>query len=199
MEENKASPQDYASVAIRLLRGPVYEEDTCWTLLQLQQQAVAEWLGKVGLVLRVHNADGFAYVAQPGPEGDEGALPRLLKSARLSYLPSLLCCRLRQQLEDFDAQSTATKLFVRTAAIKEDLGHFFEAKSNKSKQSQEFETALKKLEELGILRMNQRDDSAAGDHQYEVRRILKAMVTPEHLEAFHQKILAHGDGESVPE
>ncbi len=197
MEENKPAPEEYAPVAIRLLRGPVYEEDTCWDQLLQRQRAVAEWLGKIGLVLRLHPADGFAYVAQPQGEEGEETLPRLLKSAKLSYLSSLLCCRLRQRLEEFDSQSTATKLFIKTTEIKEDLAPFFQTKSNASRQLQDFEVPIKKLEELGILRMNRRDESPAGDHQYEVRRILKAMVTPEHLKAFHQKIASYGAPESV--
>ena len=90
----------YAVVILKLLRNPLYSDETySWNLLLMHLTSVQEYFARIGLEVRLHEEDGFAYLHQPALEDEEGqklSLPRLTRRDRLTYNATLLCVQLRE-------------------------------------------------------------------------------------------------------
>jgi hypothetical protein len=64
MHSNMVAP--FAAVVIKLLQDPLYNDDvTTWNLLLSYTEPVRLYCAQMGLELRVHEEDGFAYLLQP--------------------------------------------------------------------------------------------------------------------------------------
>src|SRR5258707_12575713 len=97
----------YAPVVLKLLQNPLFSDETAsWNLLLSYLTPVQEYFARIGLEVRVHEEDGYAYLHQPALEDDEGqsvALPRLTRRDHLTYHTTLLCVLLREWLDPFQA------------------------------------------------------------------------------------------------
>src|SRR5258707_13508242 len=107
----------YAPVVLKLLQNPLFSDETAsWNLLLSYLTPVQEYFARIGLEVRVHEEDGYAYLHQPALEDDEGqsvVLPRLTRRDHLSYQTTLLCVLLREWLAQFRAtQLHAGKMMV---------------------------------------------------------------------------------------
>lgn len=193
--EDRPQPasEGYATIVLKTLQGPVYEDDTCWLELLRLRVPVQEWLTKVGLHLSVHESDGFAHITQPPTEESDDGLPRLMRKVHLGFEASLLCIMLRQALDEFDARSTSTKLFITGAEMKEQLSVFLKESSNRSKLLSKLNEPIEKLREIGILKPAREDDHNSDNTRYEVKRIIKALVSIEQLEDFKKKLSPYGE------
>ncbi len=180
----------YAHVIIKLLQGPIYaEEKNVWRDLQAWQSAVKDFFGKIGIELLISETDGFARIMQPeAGEQDETPLPRLMRKVQMNYETSLLCVILREMLEEFDIRSEGTKLFVTQKDIKERIELFYKEQSNKSKLWRELSKPINGLQNIGILKLTREDPVNRDNNQYEVKRIIKALVTNDKLEEIKNKL-----------
>ena len=87
----------YAPIIIKLLQGPLFSDElTTWNLLLKHVGEVQTHFAQIGLEVRVHEEDGFAYLHQPPLEDDEGhtlSLPRLVRGiARIIIRRCCVCC-----------------------------------------------------------------------------------------------------------
>src|SRR5258708_27290630 len=93
----------YAPVVLKLLQNPLFSDETApWNLLLSYITPVQEYFARIGLEVRIHEEDGYAYLHQPALEDDEGqtiTLPRLTRRDRLTYHTTLLCVLLREWLD----------------------------------------------------------------------------------------------------
>lgn len=185
----------YAHLIIRLYRGPLYAEDKIvWRDLMAWQTALADHFGKAGIELIISENDGFARIVQPeADESDPDPLPRLMRKQTLSYDASLLCVMLREMLEEFDIRSEGTKLFVTEKDIKERIELFFKEQTNKSKLWKKLDALIETLDRIGVLKLAKEDPVNNGNNLYEVKRIIKALVTNDKLEEIKQKMETHGN------
>jgi hypothetical protein len=192
MEANN-SRAIYAHVVIKLMRGPVYaDEKDVWRDLQAWQSAIQDHFAKIGIDLIVNQVDGFARIVQPEPdEQDENPLPRLMRRQTMNYETSLLCVILREMLEEFDIKSEGTKLFLTEKDIKERIELFYKEQTNKSKLWRELSRPINSLQAIGILKLTREDTSNQDNNQYEVKRIIKALVNNDKLEEIKQKLATH--------
>jgi hypothetical protein len=182
----------YAPVIIKLLQGPVYADETHWRDLLAWQSGIKEYFERIGIELVINETDGFARIMQPEPAEDEAApLPRLMRKQALSYEASLLCVLIRQMLEEFDTRSDGTKLFVTQREIKERIELFFREQTNKSKLWRELSRPIETLVKVGILKITREDAANKDNNQYEVKRIVKALVNNDKLEDLKNKLTAH--------
>jgi Domain of unknown function (DUF4194) len=188
--EINSSKAIYAHVIIKLLQGPIYiDEKNVWRDLQAWQTPIRDFFGKIGLELLINEADGFARIMQPEPdEHDENPLPRLMRKVPMSYETSLLCVILREMLEEFDIKSEGTKLFLTQKDIKERIELFYKEQSNKSKLWKDLSKPINNLQNIGILKLTREDLVNRDNNQYEVKRIIKALVTNEKLEEIKTKL-----------
>src|SRR5260221_7135624 len=95
----------YAPAVLKLLQNPLFSDETAsWNLLLSYLTPVQEYFARIGLEVRVHEEDGYAYLHQPALEDDEGqsvVLPRLTRRDHLTYQTTLLCVLLRELLDPF--------------------------------------------------------------------------------------------------
>lgn len=183
----------YAHVIIKLLQGPIYsDEKLLWRDLLAWKTAIKDYFGKIGIELLINEGDGFARVMQPeADENDANPLPRLMKKQALNYEATLLCVMLREMLEEHDARGEAAKLFVTQKDIKERIELFFKEQTNKSKLWKELSRPIESLRNIGILKLTREDAANRDNNQYEVKRIIKALVSNDKLEEIKTKLTTH--------
>ena len=188
--ETTASKSLYAHVIIKLLQGPVYvDEKLVWRDLQSWQSAIRDYFGKIGIQLLINEVDGFARIMQPEPdESEENPLPRLMRKQTMNYETTLLCVILREMLEEFDIKSEGIKLFLTQKDIKERIELFYKEQTNKSKLWKELSKPINSLQNIGILKLTREDAVNKDNNQYEVKRILKALVNNDKLEQIKNKL-----------
>jgi hypothetical protein len=191
MTEKNISP--FAHVFLKLMQGPIYEEDkTYWKDLLSWQTELGKYLRQTGLQLVVSEADGFARIVQPeADESGEKPLPRLMRKTRLTYEATLLCIVLREALDEFDIKGNGTRLFLTQKEIKERLALFFKERHNKSKLLKDLNKPVNSLLNVGVLKTTREDAANKELHQYEVKRIIKALVNNEKLEEIKSKLKLH--------
>jgi hypothetical protein len=192
MAEKNTSP--FAHVFLKLMQGPLYEEDkTYWKDLLSWQTELSKYLQQVGLQLVISEADGFARIVQPEVDETMTAkpLPRLMRKTRLTYEATLLCIVLREALDEFDIKGNGTKLFLTQREIKERLAIFFKERHNKSKLLKDLNKPINSLLNIGVLRATREDAANKELNQYEVKRIIKALVNNEKLEEIKSKLKLH--------
>jgi hypothetical protein len=193
MEESNLLP--YAKSLLRLLQGVVYLDETkYWDEIRQNQQPIRQFVSQIGLELVFSPEDGFAYVFQPdAKEGDEKALPRLMRTRQLKYEQSLVCIILREAMEELDsASNTGTRLDITKGQIQERIEVFFRDHPNKSRLYKELDASIDyAIRQLGILRLVQEDEFFPDNTRYEIRRIIKAMITAEKLEEVKEKLFKH--------
>ncbi len=189
-------PPQTARVLIHLLRGVLYRDrdEGQWQALLDGQTTVRAYLGVINLGLVMDEAEGFAFLRQgeTDPE-DENPLPRLVQRRPLSYPVSLLCVLLRKRLVEQDAGGGETRVILSREQIVDMLRVFLPEKGNEAKTVDRINTNINKVVELGFLR-----PLRGQDNQFEVRRILKALVDADWLADFDNRIAAyreHGLGE----
>lgn len=182
----------YAHVIIKLLQGPVYvDEKLVWRDLQSWQSAIQDYFAKIGIELLINEVDGFARIIQTeAEENDENPLPRLMRKQTMNYETTLLCVILREMLEEFDIKSEGTKLFLTQKDIKERIELFYKEQTNKSKLWKDLSRPINSLQNIGILKLT-REEVNKDNSQYEVKRILKALVNNEKLEQIKNKLGAY--------
>ncbi len=168
-------PAPYASVVIKLLQGVIYNDERdrdIWNSLIKYRVDVEEYLEKIGIVLRVDESEGFAFLKQRKFEPEENVnIPSLIGKRQLGYPVTLLCVLLAERLTDFESKGENTMLVLDAEEIKEMLRIFLPEKSNEVKLLESIDTHISKLVEYGFLR-----ELSDTENKYEVKRLLKAMV-----------------------
>lgn len=188
--ETKVQRAHFAAAAIKLLQGPIYADDkNVWRELITWQSAIQDYFGKIGLELVIAEQDGFARILQPeADEHDENPLPRLMRRQSLNYEATLLAVILREGLEEFDVKSDGTKYYLTEREIKEKIELFYKDQPNKSRLWKDLSRPISSLIGMGILKLNREDTLNRDNHQYEVKRIIKAFISNEKLEEVKQKL-----------
>jgi len=191
--------REFAAVVIRLLKGPLYDdEQPLWNQMLDLQKKVDDYLLRINLFLRVHEEDGFAYLSHPEKkkeEEDEENSPRLIRRIPLSFEVSLLCVILREELERFDiSNSESNRLFLDMREIRERIRIYFKEKTDETRLSRKLETYIHQVENFGLLKeISAGDDKLNQEPRYEVMRIIKARVDPDFLHRFKQKLEEYVD------
>lgn len=181
-------PPQSAPVIISLMKGVLYVErqPALWQALLQHQGPLRDYLAVVGLELLLDEAEGYAFLRQLQPdEGDDDALPRLIPRRPLSYPVSLLCVLLRRRLVEQDAQGGETRLVVSRNELVEQLALFLHASGSEARLVDQIDRHIAKLVEFGFLR------KLKGAEEYEVRRIIKALVDADWLGHIEEKLRAY--------
>nr|VFJ58964.1 MAG: protein of unknown function (DUF4194) [Candidatus Kentron sp. DK] len=186
------SPQELPSVVIPLLKGVIYQEDNpgLWGALLTLQASVRDYVAVLGLELMVDEAEGYAFLRsrQVSDEEEGAAIPRLITRRQLSYPVSLLLALLRKKLAEFDAGGSDTRLILSRDQVLELIRIFLPAGTNEAKLTDQIDTTLNKIAELGFIRR------LRGQGQMiEVRRIIKAFVDAQWLADFDARLAEYRD------
>ena len=185
-----SSRANYAHIIIKLLQGPVYsDEKAAWKDLQSWSTAIKDYFSRIGIELIISEIDGFARLVQPeADEHDDHPLPRLMRKQAMNYETTLLCVILREMLEEFDVITEGTKLFLTQKEIKERIELFYKEQANKSKLWKELSKPINTLTAIGILKLTYEDPTNKDNNRYEVKRIIKALVSNDKLEEIKDKL-----------
>lgn len=172
-----------SGVVVPLLRGVLYRDEApeLWgALLELQSQ-VRDYVGVLGLLLLLDEAEGYAYLRSRPEEDDDVAprIPRLIARRPLSFPVSLLLALLRKKLAEFDATAGETRLVLTRGEVVELMRVFLPEGSNEARLIDQVDTHLNRVVELGFLRRLK--TTAGQEAAFEVRRILKAFVDADWL------------------
>lgn len=199
MPANTVTP--YAPVVLKLLQNPLFsDEAAAWNLLLTYLTPVQEYFARIGLEVRVHEEDGFAYLHQPALEDEEGqsiALPRLTRRDRLTYHTTLLCVILREWLDQFESTHLdAGKCVITDDQMREQLIPFLPARTDERAVQRRMDSAIERLIELGFLK---RLPNTERPTYFEVRRILKARIDAEKLAEIKEKLVHYGTNASESE
>lgn len=177
--------------AVRLLQGVVYAEDEkIWNPLKAHQSRLDTYFSRIGLLLIVDEAEGFAYLRQMGeddalPAGYE-KLPVLISRKGLGYPLTILAILLRDALRRFDEEELHDeRCIVETEALFDDWRGFQKPTNDEPKQRKEFTALLRRAEEeFGFLKK-----FATEPESWEIRRILKARLPVTELENLQRELL----------
>ncbi len=174
-------------VKVRLLQEVLYREDqVLWADLLRTRDEVARYFFEIGQLLVVDEAEGFAFIRQIEPEGDE-RVPRLVAKRPLGYDATVLLVCLREELARFETASPESDRLVRTRTqLQELVSAFLREGNNEVREVAAINTAIAQLSKLGFLR--EREDQPG---EFEVLRIIKARVTPAELTAIRDRIRQH--------
>jgi hypothetical protein len=178
-------------VKAKLIREPVYREDTeLWDALRAQREEIRHYFRQIGQELVIDDGEGFAFIRQLEPEGDE-PVPRLTQKRMLSYQATLLLVCLREELLRFEGAADDSTRLVKTRAELHGLVSAFVTESNNQvRDARGVDTAITRLEDYGFLRpLNTERDA------FEVMRILKARLTPPQLEEIKERLLRYAQSE----
>jgi len=192
------SPQEPAlsAVVIPLLKGVMYQENDplLWSRLIALDSKVRDYVRVLDLELVLDEAEGYAFLrsreTDEGEPGKTAATPRLFPRRQLSFPVSLLLALLRKKLAEFDASGGEARLVLSRDEITEMIRVFLPTNSNEARLTDQIETHLNKIVELGFIRKLKASSSSA-PASYEVRRILKAFVDAQWLADFDSRLEAY--------
>lgn len=192
IEPNLNDQNRLGQLLVSLFQGVLYRESdaTLWQPLMDLQARVRDYCATIGLELILDEAEGYAYVRQRVLAPGEPELPRLVQRRQLSYPVSLILVLLRKKLAEFDATGGETRLVIGREQITEQVRLFLPQTGNEARLLDRMDAHLNKVVELGFLQRLR-----GQEHQFEVRRILKAFVDAQWLSQFEQRMAqyaAHG-------
>ncbi|MFP3563796.1 DUF4194 domain-containing protein [Paraburkholderia sp. SIMBA_030] len=195
-QDATASMHDLSSLLIPLLKGVIYRDaDTVlWSALLDLQARVRDYVTVLNLELVLDEAEGYAFLRSRPENGDDSpALPRLVARRPLSFPVSLLLALLRKKLAESDASGGETRLILVREQIVDMVRVFLPTGSNEAKLTDQIDTHINKIVELGFLRKlkpvaGKRDGQAAA---FEVQRILKAFVDAQWLADFDARLAGY--------
>lgn len=179
-----------AFVKAHLIGEPLYVEDAeLWETLLRDQPEITDYFRKIGLELVVDEPEGFAFLRQIEPRGEE-RVPRLIQRRKLTYDATLLLVCLRDELNRFDVQTADQARLYRTRREFHDLlGGFLRESHNQTRDLKAMDAAIDQLCRLGFLK----SAGAQAPESFEVRRIIKARFGAGELEAVKERLLRHAE------
>jgi len=175
---------DLSFILVRLLREPIYREDKeAWETLRTQQEKVRHYFHQIGQELVMDEAEGYAFVRQLECDGVD-RIPRLTQRRPLTYQATLLLACLREEFCRFDTTAPDAIRLVKTRGELQNLvAAFLPETTNQVRDLGKVDTAIQKLSDMGFLEKI-RDDP----EEFEVKRIVKAKLGPNELEAIKKRL-----------
>jgi hypothetical protein len=185
----------FAPLAIRLLKGVVYEEEArLWAdLIKIHDLPLRQFFGQIGLILVVNREEGFAYLRQPveteSPESGP-ALPRLIVRRSLNLDQSILCILLRECLEEHTVTENANREPILSLRDLQDMvALFFNERPTHQRFLKEVKKTVEDLRKMGFLEaIGDGDNLNEDESRFRVKRILKAFINADELGLLAEQI-----------
>lgn len=189
MEYQNRNIAPYAKSAVKLLQGPVFEDQVeIWNEVIQYQVELAQYFEKIALELVIDKRDGYTYLKQI--ELDEsGNTIGLVRRMPLTYDLTLVCVLLREWLLEFESNDLETaNLYITPKEFRDRIEIFFKEKTNELKFIKELNRYMDQCVDMGFLKLVHRDGVSPDEYKYEVKRILKARITTDELAKFKQQL-----------
>lgn len=177
----------FATSAVRLLRGPVFEDQSqLWNEINQYQTELTKYFSKIAIELIINKKDGYAFLKQIELDDNKRTIG-LIKRIPLTYELTIVCVLLREWLMEFEANDLETAyLYISPKEFRNRMELFFKERSNEMKFIYELKRYMKECEKMGFLKLVHKNPTHTDDDRYEVRRIIKARVTIEELTRFKE-------------
>lgn len=174
------------SIALaHLLGGVLYAEDqpAVWATVSTKTAQLRDHLAPFGLRLLIDDVESYAYLRTIDdlPEG----MPRLFRRHRLTFGATILLILLRRHLTTAESDATASRIVVTAAEMVEWLQLYHPEGTTTERISGD----ILGVERLGYLRRLRGHEDT-----YEIRRIVKAIVTSDWIAAYGNRLLVHASG-----
>lgn len=184
--EQTVTPDTFAPLALKLLRGVLYEEDKLWeSLVKVHELPLRRYFNQIGLVLVVDKTDGFAFLRQPptADDGESDQLPRLMVRRTLSLDQSILCILLRERLEEHTVKDTASREPIMSLReINELVALFFKERPTQQRFLKDVRKTVGEVQKMGFLEeLTSQSAVSEEETRFRVKRILKAFITADEL------------------
>lgn len=186
-QNNKTAP--YARSAVKLLQGPVFEDQPdVWNEIIQYQVELIHYFEKIALELIIDKRDGYSYLKQI--ELDEsGNTIGLVRRMPLTYDLTLVCVLLSEWLLEFESNDLeTTNLYITPKQFRDRVEMFFKEKANELKFIRDLNRHLDQCVEMGFLKLVHKDVTDQDENRYEVKRIIKARVPAEELLRFKKQL-----------
>jgi hypothetical protein len=167
--------------AASLLRGVVYGEENPRAWQGLTSAKVRIWLGDyfrtLGLTVVLDEAEQFAFLRTVSelPEG----MPRLVRRHQLTFRMSVLLAQLRERLDETARDGQSDRTLMTLEQLVEGMRPYFDKTATDDKIGQLVTDAVN----ADFLRKLSGSDPAS----FEVRRHVRALVSSDWLEQFHDR------------
>ena len=174
-----------SSALVALLKGVVSESKQLkiWNTIFDKQIQISDYFSQIGLNLIVQSQDGYAYLKQKDYEDDEDAIPRIIPRRQLNFMTSLLLVILRKEIIELGKINSDEKYVISQQDIILKIKDFLNDTTDEAKQRREIESTIKKIEEMGFIRML--DNS---NMQYEILPLIRSFVDAQWLGDFNTKL-----------
>jgi len=183
--------KDWSIVAVKLLRGVLYSDESLsdWGMLSKFRDELQSYFARIGLKLVVSETEGYAFLRQIEEDDqiteDTTAgvkyqnLPRLFRRSRLNYEATMICVLLRQRLHEFDELNNLDdeRCAIAEDELFEDWKKLMPEMPDEKKTKDKFDKAMNRLKEIQFIKPI---GEATG--RWEIRRIIKARLSLENLE-----------------
>lgn len=182
---------EISPLLVHLLKGVLYQERSpeLWSDILRYMGPVREYFALIGLEVFLDESEGYCFLRQTESENDETVqLPRLIQRRQLSYPVSLLLVLLRKKMVELDAGGSETRFILSREQIIELVRVFLAETSNEAKLINAMDRHINKLAEYGFLRKLKNDT-----RQYEVHRIIRALVDGQWLADFNNRLAEYND------
>lgn len=189
MEYQNKNIAPYARSAVKLLQGPVFEDQPdVWNEIIQYQVELIHYFEKIALELVLDKRDGYAYLKQI--ELDEsGSTIGLVRRMPLTYDLTLVCVLLSEWLLEFESNDLeTTNLYITPKQFRDRMEMFFKEKANELKFIRDLNRHLDQCVDMGFLKLIHKDVANPDENRYEVKRIIKARVTAEELSRFKKQL-----------
>lgn len=187
MEYQNLKIAPYAKAVVKLLQGPVFEDQPdLWNEITQYQVELAKYFEKIAIELIIDKRDRYAYLKQIELD-DSGSTIGLIRRMPLTYELTLVCVLLREWLQEFESDDLETaNLYITAKQFRDRLEMFFKERTNELKFVKELNKHLESCEKMGFLKIVHKNTLNSDEDRYEVKRIIKARITNEELARFKQ-------------
>jgi hypothetical protein len=189
-------PPPYAPVLIRLLQRPLYSDSTAiWDLLFRHRDEIESYFSQLGLEVVVAEHDGLAFLRKAEDGNDEGSidLPALTTRRELTYLASLICVLLVEELYRHEASGAGSnRLVLKREQIRAMVKPYLPAMTNEVKQAEGLDAQINRLEGYGFLR-----SVGEGGEDLEVTKLLKYKVDAARIAELKDRLASYKGGNNV--
>ncbi|MGY5846811.1 DUF4194 domain-containing protein [Salegentibacter sp. HM20] len=189
MEYENRNIASYAKSAVKLLQGPVFEDQVdVWNEVIQYQVELIQYFEKIALALIIDKRDGYAFLKQIELDAS-GSTIGLIRRMPLTYDITLVCVLLREWLLEFESNDLeTTNLYITPKQFRDRMEMFFKEKANELKFIKELNRHFDQCVEMGFLKLVHRDITNTDENRYEVKRIIKARITTEELSRFKKQL-----------
>ena len=188
MDRSLPNIAPYAKTAVKLLQGPIFQDQSdAWEDLLSYQVELRQYFEKIALKLLVDKGEGYAFLQQMLLD-EKGTTIGLMRRTTLTYELTLVCVLLREWLDEFERDDLDTQnLYISPLEFRERMELFFKERTNELKFIKELNRHLDQCAEMGFVKLIHKS-ADPDENRYEVRRILKARITGDELLRFKAQL-----------